>query len=292
MGNAVAEQYAKEGGGVVTSPDPFLVGYLAWKIARRYRLPLHLQLHTDIFHPRFRAESWRNRLYFLLAWFLLKRAQGIRVVARGIQEQLTSRWGVPPERIMVLPVFVDTEHLAETQPAFSLQDKYPQLEKIVLVVSRLTPEKRVDLAIKVFAEIRKTFPRAGLVVVGDGPALSTLQLLSTSYHLQDSVIFAGWQNDVLSYYKGVDALLVTSLYEGYGMQIVEALASGCPVVSTDVGVATEAGATVARDEQQLPEVLAKILREGKRGELRASFRMNKQAYTAQYIQSLAQTCNA
>ena len=52
----------------------------------------------------------------------------------------------------------------------------------------------------------------------------------------------GWRSDVVSYYKTADVFFQTSLYEGYGLSAVEANVAGCPVVSTDVGVASELGA--------------------------------------------------
>ena len=69
----------------------------------------------------------------------------------------------------------------------------------------------------------------------------------TTYKLQDKVTFLGWQNDIndiAGYYKSADVLLVTSLYEGYGLQMVEARIAGIPVISTDVGVAREVGAYI------------------------------------------------
>jgi len=57
--------------------------------------------------------------------------------------------------------------------------------------------------------------------------------------IDKSVVFEPWQNDLISYYKTANLFLVTSNYEGYGMTIVEAIASHCPVVSTDVGIAKE-----------------------------------------------------
>ena len=62
----------------------------------------------------------------------------------------------------------------------------------------------------------------------------------------NNVIFEKWidRETLFSYYKTVDLFLVTSLYEGYGMTLVEAQAAGCPIISTDVGVAREVGARI------------------------------------------------
>ena len=60
-----------------------------------------------------------------------------------------------------------------------------------------------------------------------------------SYKLTANIVFEGWQNDSLSYYKTADLFLNTSNYEGYGLTFLEAAVSGCPIVTTDVGIASE-----------------------------------------------------
>ena len=57
--------------------------------------------------------------------------------------------------------------------------------------------------------------------------------------LHGNVVFAGWSDDIVSYYKTADLFLLTSDYEGYGMTLIEAAAAGCPIVTTDVGAVGE-----------------------------------------------------
>ena len=282
---------------VVSSPEPFGVGLIAYLVAWSACAPLHIQVHTDISSKAWQRESVKNRLFLLLAKFLLPRAQGVRVVSARVKRFLVELRVLSHEsRIRALPVFVDTEKFRVATPAFDLKKKYPQFEQIVLVVSRLVPEKRVDLAIQVFAEVHKTFPKTGLIIVGEGPERANLEsrisdlesLRLTPYALRPSIVFAGWSNDLASYYKGADVLLVTSKYEGYGMQIVEALASGCPVVSTDVGIAREAGATVVENEEELAPALEDTLRHKSKGELRPDSTISKQDYLDRWRKSLEQ----
>ena len=285
LGDAIAEEYTEKGDGVVTSQDPFFVGYIAWQVARRAGLPLQLQLHTDIFAPEFYQESFKNKIRYWLARFLLARATGVRVVASKVKEQLVRRWHIAADKVSVLPVFVDVQQF-QKQPSFSLKEKYPEFGKIVLVVSRLAREKRVDRAIDVFARLHKQHPDFGLIIVGVGPELENLQLKTKNYQLETAILFAGWQNDLVSYYKGADALLVTSDYEGYGMQIVEALASGCPVVSTDVGIAREAGALVARTDEELSQLLVRVLTTARVAHLSKDFEFSKEEYLSRFTDSL------
>ncbi|MDZ4221469.1 MAG: glycosyltransferase, partial [Patescibacteria group bacterium] len=96
---------------------------------------------------------------------------------------------VPKEKITVLPIYVDVS--AGNAPSDMLRNKYPQFETIVLMVSRLEPEKNISLAIKAFAEAIKRHPKAGLVIVGSGSQEHVLKQLAHRYGVLDSVIFAG-----------------------------------------------------------------------------------------------------
>ncbi len=282
-GREVAKQLKRKGDVVATSHEPFGVGLITYLVARPLGIPLQLQLHTDIFAPYFRA-SFKNKLFLILAHFLFPRAQGIRVVSERMKKLLPTAYCLLPERITVLPVFVDVSKF-QGAPPFSLKERYPQFKKIVLVVSRLAPEKKVARAISVFAKLHDYHPDTGMIILGEGSECEALKLKAKSYNLEAAVIFAGYQNDLVSYYKGTDVLLVTSEYEGYGMQIIEALASGCPVVSTDVGIAREAGAIIADLADDLARALESVLTSGKQGILAPQFMVSKQEYLRQLQES-------
>ncbi len=225
---------------VVTAQDPFELGLTAYLIARMLGARLHLQVHTDFMSPYFAKESFTNYARVILAKFLLPRADAIRVVSLRIKNSLSR---IPRayrmSKIEVLPIFVPTDSVVEISPAHNLKKKYPQFDKHILIASRLTSEKNINLAIEVMAEIVIKYPKTGLVIVGEGPEKDALIAKTKSYNLQDHVIFEDWQRDLFSYYKTADLFLLTSNYEGYGMTVVEALSAGCPVIMTDVGCAGE-----------------------------------------------------
>ncbi len=250
---------------VVSAQDPFLTGLVAYIIAWMRGSKLHLQVHTDLFDPYFSSRSLGNRLKVLLARFLLSQADAVRVVSKRIADSLVARAYQAPT---VLPVFVDIENLAKAE-ALDRRARYPNFKKLVLVVSRLEKEKNVAASIRAFAEIAKSDPAAGLVVIGSGSERVALESLARELGIVDKVVFEGAQ-DPFPFYKAADLVLVTSEYEGFGMVLVEALAAGCPVVSYDVGLAKEAGAIIAKPED-VARVAIAVLSEGKRGKLTLNF---------------------
>ena len=221
---------------LVTAQDPFEAGLSAWRIARKLKAKLQLQVHTDFLSPFFTRESFLNVLRVRVARFLLPRASCVRVVSERIKNSLAVSLGLPVTKITVLPIFTDTKRIRNASVQFDLHREYPQFDFIVLMASRLTPEKNIALALRAFQKVVKKYPKTGLVVVGEGRQMHTLGLLATSLNLQGNIIFGGWQADLISYYKTADLFLLTSNYEGYGMTLIEAAATGCPIVSTDVGV--------------------------------------------------------
>ena len=108
-----------------------------------------------------------------------------------------------------------------------------------MMVSRLTSEKNIGLAINAMAEVVKKHPKTGLIIVGDGPERQNLESRIRNLELQKNIKMDGWQDSVAQYYKDADIFLLTSLYEGWGMSAVEAMRYGAAVAMTDVGLAGE-----------------------------------------------------
>ncbi len=229
---------------VVTTQDSFESGLVGYFIARALGARLHLQIHTDFMSPYFARESFLNRVRVHIAKFLLPRANAVRVVSERIKRSLEpiflashfrlSTFDFRLALVRVLPIFVG---ITVTHTSRDLKKNYPQFEKHILMASRLSPEKNIPLAIKAMKEVVEKYPKVGLIITGSGVEEARLKKLVKDLGLSKNVVFEGWQDDLASYYKTADLFLLTSNYEGYGMTIVEALSSGCPVVMTDVGCA-------------------------------------------------------
>lgn len=223
---------------LIFTQDPFETGLAGWFIAKIYKIKLQLQIHTDVFSPYFKLESLANKLRVLLGKFLIKRADGFRVVSRRIKESLV-KLDMPTERIFVLPIFTDIKKFIDSPLKSDLKKKYPQFNFIILMACRLSREKNIGLAMAAMAEVVKEHPRLGLVIVGSGAEKENIFKKIKRLKLDNNVKFEPWTFALAGYYKSADLFLLTSNYEGWGMAVVEAMASICPVVMTDVGCAGE-----------------------------------------------------
>lgn len=239
----IIEKYSIE---IITSQDA-LTNIVAVKLKRKFKnIKLQVQIHTDFLSKRFKKESLKN--LFRHSGYVkgVKNADCIRVVSNRIKDSIISKFQIPNSKFYLLPIFVDIEKIKNSIVAVDLHKKYPQFEKIILMVSRFEKEKNIPLAISSMKDVVKKYPKMGLVLVGDGSEREALKSQVESKKLEDTVVFDDWQSKetIYSYYKTADLFLATSDYEGYGLTIIEALAAGLPVLSTNVGIAREAGAQI------------------------------------------------
>ena len=135
-----------------------------------------------------------------------------------------------------VPKGVDTDRFrpdgADLRASLGLAGK-----RVALVVSRMVPIKNVALAIDAMGGAAPDCPHLVLVIVGDGPLRATLEARVTSLGLGGRVIFAGRvdHNRVPEWYRSADLLVLPSAFDNSPNVVLEAMATGLPVVATDVG---------------------------------------------------------
>jgi glycosyltransferase involved in cell wall biosynthesis len=218
----------------VTAQDPFESGFFAFFVSKFFGFKLQFQIHTDLFSTGFR-KSVANKIRFVFASFFLRQAHSIRVVSEKIKRSLVERGY--RSLVTVLPVFAKV-------PESVSPKKFNKLQPRVIVISRLEKEKNVRLALSSFARLSLLLPGAKLQIVGSGSDEAFLKKYAKFLKVDTKVSFTSWQKDITELFKKSDVLLHTSFFEGFGLVILEAMAYGLPVVSTDVGIAKDAGAKI------------------------------------------------
>jgi glycosyltransferase involved in cell wall biosynthesis len=137
------------------------------------------------------------------------------------------------DRVAVVPQGVDTAAI-QTATAFSMPGT------VVLTVGRLQRRKRVDRAIAAMAALAPTFE---LVVVGDGPARRRLMGHAADLQVSSRVRFTGSvsDNDLYRWLSTARLVVTLSQQEAFGLQVLEGVAAGVPVVASDIPAHREAG---------------------------------------------------
>ncbi len=108
-------------------------------------------------------------------------------------------------------------------------------KQVIGSVMRFCPEKAPDIFVRVAAGVIENKPDILFVLVGDGPLRKQTENLISSMKLRDNFLLLGSRNDVVDILPAFDAFLITSRTEGLPRALLESLASGVPVVSTNVG---------------------------------------------------------
>jgi glycosyltransferase involved in cell wall biosynthesis len=239
-------------------PDVLVTGnWGAIEFAMANLPPLTRHLHVvDGFGPEERETQIRRRV---LIRRLVLSSGAVVVPSRTLERIATETWKLPPRVVKYVPNGID---LARFQAAAANRDSGAEI--VIGTVAALREEKNLGRLIRAFAEATRQVP-ARLVIVGDGPQRAALTALTGELGVPDRVTFAGHRDDTPALYAGFDLFALTSDTEQMPLSVIEAMASGLPVVSTDVGdvramLAPENAAYVgARDDPVIARLLTDLL---------------------------------
>lgn len=188
-------------------------------------------------------------------------------ISEEMREQLVTRYGFDKRTVNRISHGVDTERF---QPRKEYHEAVSDDKLTLLFVGRLISRKGADLAVKSLAAINRE--DVELLVVGSGRLENGLKQLAQEQGIADRVQFLGYVPDdkLLVLYSSVDATLFLSNYEGFGLVILESLASGTPVIGTPVGgfpdIVTDGkeGVIVKRDAKDIANAIESLADEPER----------------------------
>jgi glycosyltransferase involved in cell wall biosynthesis len=155
--------------------------------------------------------------------------------SRAIREMLVAD-GVPAQRAVTVHEGIDLERIASAPPAKLHEDFWlPHEAPIVGNVAALVPHKGQRHLIEAAALVVRQVPDARFVIAGEGELRPALERQIKDHHLEKHVFLAGFRPDVLSLHKAFDIFVMSSVTEGLGTSLLDAMAAGKPVVATAAG---------------------------------------------------------
>jgi glycosyltransferase involved in cell wall biosynthesis len=235
---------------------------------------------------------WFNRL-------MTSRRDRLVAVGSAVKRALIDNEGLLAERIEIvyngvasIPASLSDDRRANLRREFGA----PNDEFVILHVARLDPIKDHSTALQAFARAVAQTPQLRLVLVGDGPERPRIEREIADLRLQSSVTMLGQRGDVSELLSAADAFLLTSVSEGLPVTIIEAMAAGLPVVSTNVGGVPEIiddgdtgllapagdGPAIAAALVRLSQDAALRTRLAERGRERAASRFSEQQMMQRY----------
>jgi glycosyltransferase involved in cell wall biosynthesis len=172
----------------------------------------------------FRAGPFR-----LVERALARKASTVIAITRALARFQVERVGLPAGKVEVIHYGLDD--LPQPWGA-NAADDVPEGARILLAVSRLEPQKGIDVAVRALPEVLATNRDAHLVVLGEGPQRAQLEQLATS--LGVPVHLPGRVPDVAAWLRRADLLVHPARWEGFGLALLEAMLASLPVVATNV----------------------------------------------------------
>ncbi len=208
--------------------------------------------------------SWKQTLKNIIAPDSLQKIDHVVTVSECSRRDLIEQMGISADRITVIYQGVDLEHFT---PAVPLQGVRFEFMPYVLCVAGTDPSKNVKSLIAAFSNLAPEIrSQHHLVLVGDVNRNKALQLCVQEQGIAENTVFTGVVSDsqLAALYQNASVFVFPSLYEGFGLPVLEAMACGCPVITSNISslpeVVGEAGILVnPRDLEKLVEAMTKVL---------------------------------
>lgn len=193
-------------------------------------------VHTD--HGRSDPDSLK---VFLEERLACRGCRRVVAVSHPLARYLEAKVRIPREKIEVILNGVDLERFRLSGGDRSFRQRFLREsdwdgEDVVLgLTARMDPVKNLPWLVRAFSRLAADHPRVRLLLLGDGPDRETVRRLVAELGLESKVRLVSWSDDIAAYYHCMDILVLCSLSEGTSMTVLEAMASGLPVVASRVG---------------------------------------------------------
>lgn len=236
-----------------------------------YRGKMMVTIHdlTHLVYPEFLPMKVAHLYFKFIFWFICKRADRIMVDSQSTKNDLLRFFKkANPDKMTVVPLGVGKEFVKKAKSDVEyLYEKYsiPRDKKILLYVGNLLPHKNLNGLLEGFARM-KGKEDCRLILVGKAFSGRTNQTKESELGIDDLTIHAGMvsQEDLVNFYNLADLFVLPSLYEGFGLPILEAFACGTPVVCSNTSSMPEVGGNIAsyfdpKDPESIAQALEKSI---------------------------------
>lgn len=211
-------------------------GVIALWTRRRTKVSPRIVVSSHVEVSRHTQQDWSLPKRLILTHLMRRHypsADGVVAVSKGVADDLARFARLPRERISVINNPVVTDDLLEAK---CVNAEHPWLADgtvpVIVAVGRLTRQKDFGTLLRAFALVQERRP-ARLLILGEGEDKASLQALARDLGLEERVEMPGFVPDPLAYVAKASVFVLSSAWEGLGNALIEALACGCPVVSTD-----------------------------------------------------------
>jgi glycosyltransferase involved in cell wall biosynthesis len=208
----------------------FYTSVFAVPAARLAGVPVVLASRRELLNLR---TPWQQRAIRVAC----KLATGMVVNSLAVGRDMVGLESGSRRRIEVLPNCIDLDEFESKLSPGEIRRELGLSPRSIVIgaLGNLRPEKNLETFLLAARSILDALPSAEFLVIGDGPAADKLKVLAEDLHLSESVHFLGERSDVPDLVGALDILVLSSYSESFPNAVLEAMAMGKPVVSTNVG---------------------------------------------------------
>jgi len=204
------------------------------KFIFRFKIPLIIVTHTN---PKIAYRKGKKYIRILLKIFYsLKLTDKIITVSKKIRKILEFEFGIKKNKLKTIYNSIDLERINELkrERLFKSKEifKHDNLIKFISIGS-LRKVKGHKYLIDAFSEVKEQVPNSKLVIIGEGPLRRKLEKRIKKKNLVNDVFLLGLKKNPYKYLAKSDIFVFSSLYEGFGIVLLEALSCEIPIISTD-----------------------------------------------------------
>lgn len=172
----------------------------------------------------------QGHLSWIANTLAFRASRAIVVNSQDVARYIVARYRAPHERIQLIYNAIDTQRFTPPSPG-----KGTSAGGAIVTVGRLVEQKNHALFLNAAAQLASEVTAARFVIVGDGPLRPQLEAQARQLGIRDRVCFTGERPDVENVVRGAALFWLTSRWEGMPNVVLEAMASGLPVIAADVG---------------------------------------------------------
>lgn len=246
-------------------PDVFLT--LTHYGPRFSRIPTIVSV-MDLSYLHYPQTFKKNDLYQLTKWteYSVKKAKKVITISNSSKNDIIKYYKVRPEKVKV--VHLGLKNLSMNAPSEKDLKEFGVNQKFILFVGTLQPRKNISRLIEAFSRLPKEISSDHqLVIIGKkGWLYEDILSAPEKYNVKDKVVFLDYisDEDLPNFYRKAEVFVLPSLYEGFGLPVLEAMRYGCPVITSNVSSLPEAGGDAAQyfepeDVDDIKKSIEKVL---------------------------------
>jgi len=180
------------------------------------------------------SKGFYGKLYNYLIKIFYNRADVFVVVSKGVREDLIKNYGIKENKIKIIYNLYDLEKIQNLAKE-EIEDKYKRIfnNPVIINVGRLTKQKGQWHLIRAFKKVKEKITNIRLVILGQGELDGYLKKIVEELNLNKDVYFLGFLKNPFKFISKSTMFVFPSLFEGFPNALVEAMACGIPVISSD-----------------------------------------------------------